>query len=121
MLKFVILTISIGMACGIKNLCDTNICDGFGYKHITCEIFDKFGPQCSDDAKVLEIPDDIKQKIIDDHNKYRNKIAGGSEPGFNSAAKMGTMVTPSVHTFSSSIKLFLSLRNGTKLLLTTHV
>lgn len=94
MLKFFIATISIGVAsCAIYNYCDTELCKGTGFDHITCGSTGGPGPKCSDDVQApMELSDEVKQKYVDLHNKYRNKIANGEEPGFKSAAKMATMV-----------------------------
>ncbi|KAL7042667.1 hypothetical protein ACKWTF_001240 [Chironomus riparius] len=94
MLKFVLITISIGIAsCAIQNYCKTDKCDLESYRHITCDFKDSatFKKGCNAGARIIEFTDDIKQKWVDAHNKYRNKIASGGSPGFNTAANMATM------------------------------
>lgn len=96
MFKFVLITLSIGLAsCAIQNYCKTDKCDLESYRHITCDFKDSasFKKSCGKKARVLEFTDEIKQKWLDAHNKYRNKIANGESPGFNSAANMATMVS----------------------------
>lgn len=93
MFKLFVLAISIGVATpAIYNYCNFDLCKLTPYEHITCSATGDLAPSCSSDASVIELTDADKQKILDLHNKYRNKIANGDEPGFKSAAKMATMV-----------------------------
>lgn len=93
MFKFFLVSISIGVAsCAIYNYCDTKLCAGSNYKHITCESTGGPGPKCSSDSVVpLAISDEAKKMYVDTHNKLRNKFANGV-PGFQPAAQMATMV-----------------------------
>lgn len=94
MFKFVFITISIGLAsCAIQNYCNTDKCDLESYRHITCDFKDSatFKKSCKK-PRILGFSDEIKQKWVEAHNKYRNKIANGESPGFNTAANMATMV-----------------------------
>ena len=96
MFKFALIVILIGVAsCAIQNYCKTDKCDLESYRHITCDFKTSasFKKNCNKGARVLEFTDDIKQKWVDAHNKYRNKIANGESPGFNTAANMATMVS----------------------------
>lgn len=47
-------------------------------------------PSCREPV-LIEMTDEIKQKILDVHNEYRNKIALGQIPHFSPAANMATM------------------------------
>jgi hypothetical protein len=95
MLKIVLITVSIGLvSCAIQNYCNTDKCNLESYKHITCDFKDSasFKKSCKNN-RLLGFSDDLKQKWVDAHNKYRNKIASGGSPGFNTAANMATMVS----------------------------
>ena len=72
------------------NYCLTSLCSGL--KHIACENSGDFSPSCPSDRKILDLFEEHKQLILDEHNKLRNKIASGQEIGFNKAAMMTTMV-----------------------------
>jgi hypothetical protein len=69
------------------------LCKLTSHKHITCSATGDFSPACSADANEVDLNDLDKQKILDLHNTHRNNIASGEENGFNSAAKMLTMVS----------------------------
>lgn len=88
-----ILTISQVFSQTVYNYCQADICGLTEFNHITCEATGEFSPSCPSDARSVPITEDIKAKILDLHNKHRNKIAGGNEPGYNTAAKMTTMVS----------------------------
>lgn len=94
MLKLIITTISIGFATAtVFNYCSHNLCSLTDYKHITCSATGDLSPSCSSNAHVIDLTVADKQKILDLHNRYRNRIANGEEPRFSSAAKMATMVS----------------------------
>lgn len=94
MLKFIIITLSIGLASAtIYNYCSHNLCSLTEYKHITCTASGDLSPSCSSNAQVIELTAADKRKILDLHNKHRNKIANGDVSGFSSAAKMATLVS----------------------------
>lgn len=95
MLKIVLIAAAIGFVSSQKtlqivDLCKTKLCDG---KHLTCElpqIQEKAAAGC---ARILDLSDENKQAFVDAHNKKRNLIAGGQQPGFNSATRMATVVS----------------------------
>lgn len=60
-------------------------------QHITCESTGAFWPSCPTDRREVTLTNENIQNILDLHNKYRNKIAGGNEPGFNPAVRMATL------------------------------
>lgn len=51
----------------------------------------KFSPKCKD-AKLARITAELKKLILDTHNGYRNKVAGGQLPNFEPAREMIAMV-----------------------------
>lgn len=94
MFKLLFIAVSIGVSSGtIYNYCSHDLCSLTGYKHITCTATGDLSPSCSSNAQIIDLTDADKQKLLDLHNQYRNKIANGNEPGFQSAAKMATMVS----------------------------
>lgn len=50
-----------------------------------------FGPSCPSDASVIDITSEMKSKILDYHNKYRNQQALGQTPNYEPAVRMATM------------------------------
>lgn len=56
--------------------CDSSLCD-VGVQHIACENSGNWSASCSPDKKVIEIDEDLKQKIVAAHNKWRNTAAQG--------------------------------------------
>ena len=96
MWRIVLITASIGLVSTqttvqVNDYCDTKICDGSGNKHITCDMLKiQANPTC---ARVLELNAENKQAFVDAHNKLRNKIANGEQPGFKSATNMATVVS----------------------------
>ena len=123
MLKLIIITISIGLASTtVYNYCSHNLCSLTEYKHITCTATGDLSPSCSSNAQIIDLTGADKRKILDLHNRYRNRIANGDESGFSSAAKMATLV--SIDWFTSRSRKIMSVlefpyRNGTTTLLTT--
>lgn len=92
----VLLVLSISYAAGIVNYCgQPELCKLTGFQHITCDATGDLLPSCPPDARVVELSDENIQQILEKHNFYRNKIAGGDEPGFNPAARMSAMVISS--------------------------
>lgn len=81
------------------NYCLTSLCSGL--KHIACKNSGDFDPSCPSDRKFLDLYEEHKQLILDEHNKLRNKIASGQEIGFKTASMMSTMV---------NLKLFIILK-----------
>ncbi|CRL03995.1 CLUMA_CG017113, isoform A [Clunio marinus] len=63
-----------------------------GLRHVACGNLGRFSSSCPSDRKLVNLsPDNIKS-ILDNHNKWRNKIANGNEKGFKSAKRMATMM-----------------------------
>jgi hypothetical protein len=85
---------SIGLAANITDYCyqSGQLCSNTGYQHVTCGASGDLGPTCPSDANAIDLSDANIQQILDLHNKYRNTLAGGNLSGFNSAAKMNTLV-----------------------------
>jgi hypothetical protein len=74
--------------------CDPQVCTvppNPVYKNIGCGATDKLGPKCPPDAKYIKFTAEHKKIILDEHNKLRNKIAGGDQNGFSTASRMSTM------------------------------
>jgi hypothetical protein len=72
------------------NYCLTSLCSGL--KHIACGNSGDFDSACPSDRKFLDLYEEHRQLILDEHNKLRNKIASGQEIGFSPASMMTTMV-----------------------------
>ena len=125
MLKFVLIAAAIGLVLSQKTLkiqdyCKTKYCDG---KHLTCELPQIQAKAAEGCARILDLSEENKQAFVDAHNKKRNLIASGQQPGFNSATRMATVVSIKGVSYAYSIvlmKCFLMYRNGTKLLPITH-
>lgn len=85
---------SVGLASCIADYCfqSSQLCSGTGYQHVTCGASGDLGPACPSDARAIDLSDENIQQILDIHNSYRNQIASGNLPGFNSAVKMNTLV-----------------------------
>lgn len=47
-------------------------------------------------SKVIEISDELKEMLLDAHNKRRNTVAGGQLTGFESAERMPVVVSYSI-------------------------
>lgn len=92
--SFFLIAVSIGLAATITDYCNQSgqLCSNTGYQHVTCGATGDLGPACPSDANAVDLSDANIQQILDIHNKYRNKIAGGNLSGFNSAVKMNTLV-----------------------------
>lgn len=79
--------------------CLTELCSGL--KHIACQNSGDFDPSCPPDRKILELSEEDRQLILNEHNQLRNKIASGQEIGFSTASMMSTMVS-----FNLTFKIF---------------
>lgn len=107
---------SISFASSVINYCGQGLCNLTGYRHITCDATGDFLTSCPSDARVVPMSDDYQQKILEIHNSYRNKLASGDEPGFNSATRMNTVVSLMSKAVLLDFSKFISLmvRDGTK-------
>lgn len=92
--SIVFVAASFGLVASISDYClkTSQLCSNTGYQHVTCGATGDLGPACPSDARAIELSGENIQHILDMHNKYRNQIASGNLPGFNSAAKMNTLV-----------------------------
>lgn len=63
------------------------------YNFFLLKCLQQWGSACSDDAQLIEMTPKIKATILATHNKHRNNIAGGQISGFETAAKMATIVS----------------------------
>lgn len=95
MLKFIVIAAAIQLVASqrtlqIKDYCKTKWCDG---NHLTCQLPDIQAKAAAGCAEVFDLTDENKQAFVDAHNKKRNLIASGQQPGFNSATRMATVVS----------------------------
>jgi hypothetical protein len=60
--------------------------------HTVCINNGNWYSACPPDRKIVPISNAVRDSILYAHNYYRNKVAGGGEPGFNSAVKMNKLV-----------------------------
>ncbi|XP_037825584.1 antigen 5 like allergen Cul n 1-like [Lucilia sericata] len=78
--------------CADNSWCDPQLCGNkTDVHHIACENDGKFKEGCSDDATDIDISN-YKQVFLDEHNKRRNLIASGEVTGYDSAARMATVL-----------------------------
>lgn len=92
MWKYFVITLVVKFtSSAVYNYCNQEYCSSTGFRHITCGSSGDLSPSCSWDSNVIDLTRADQQKIVDLHNKYRNKIANGEE-GFNSAVRMTAMV-----------------------------
>lgn len=83
----------VGLSSCITDYCGQGLCSQTGFRHVTCDVKEKFLQSCPSDARTIQFTYSNIQQILDLHNKLRNKIAGGNESNFNAAAKMNTLVS----------------------------
>lgn len=96
--SFLVLGLSISAALGVvdySNCQDSQLCIQSEYKHITCGATGGFSPSCPSDRRFVEMTEAMKYQILDLHNRHRNNLASGNEPGYSPAAQMTTMVSES--------------------------
>jgi hypothetical protein len=60
--------------------------------HIACNNAGLWSAICPADAVLVDFTIDMKTTIVNMHNEYRNTIASGGVPGFNSAVEMNKLV-----------------------------
>ena len=91
----IVLVLCISSVLGYNDYCGyPDICKFSPYSpHITCGATGQFSPSCPSDRRSVKVTETVRKQILDLHNKHRQKIAGGNEPGFKTAARMTTMVT----------------------------
>lgn len=56
-----------------------------------CPNIQAWYPNCQE-AEQIEMTDEVKQAILDQHNELRNTQAMGKTPGYPPAKRMATMV-----------------------------
>lgn len=71
--------------------CDPDLCSK-GKRHIGCNNNGAFDSNCPKNRTLIPLSEDNIELIVDLHNKYRNKIASGSDPRYQPAARMSTVV-----------------------------
>jgi len=93
-MKVIIIISSIITISLATDYCNPKICENPPYPigpHIGCSASGQLGPACPPDAEYIELTDEHKKIILEEHNNLRNKIAGGQQKGFKPAKKMATM------------------------------
>lgn len=60
--------------------------------HVACNNNGQFSKNCPSDAKMASLSSASIQTLLNKHNSYRNKIAGGGENRFNTAKQMMKLV-----------------------------
>jgi hypothetical protein len=71
--------------------CDKSLCPKGN--HIACGHIGAFSPSCPPDRRMVALRSADRNLILDVHNSQRNRIAGGGEFGFESAANMNEIVS----------------------------
>lgn len=110
MLSIVVPIILAALASTVSSTdyCDPKVCTIPGnptLPNIGCGATNKLGPKCPSDAKYIKFTDEHKKIILDEHNKLRNKIAGGGQSGFNTASRMSTMKWNDEFEFLASVNV----------------
>ena len=77
-----------------------NICTN----HVACNNNNQFKSTCPSDAKIVPMSSSAIQTFLNAHNANRNKIAGGSEPGFKTAKKMMKLVAINISIFLKTLR-----------------
>lgn len=90
----IFIVIALASIVSSTDYCDPQVCTippNPTFPNIGCKATNKLGSNCPPDAKYIKFTDEHKKIILDEHNKLRNKIAGGGQNGFNSASRMSTL------------------------------
>jgi len=64
--------------------------------HIACNHTGNFNSNCPADASIERFTATERTQLLDLHNDYRNRIAGGQIPPFLSASSMNAVVSLSM-------------------------
>lgn len=72
-----------------QDYCDPDLCDP-GESHIGCNNSGGFVRACKK-AKVVEVTEEYKKIMLDEHNKYRSTVATGGVKWLPKAKQMATM------------------------------
>lgn len=91
MLSTLFIGLLVGLVAGDSKYCDTNLCPN-NLQHIACGNSGAFYPTCPPDRQLVDLSDSDIQLFLDNHNKYRHRIANGDVVGFFPAERMATMV-----------------------------
>ena len=81
----------LGVAVAQEDYCDSSLCDP-GVQHIGCNAKNELSPDCNE-GKKIELTDELKKLILDEHNNYRNQVAKGELNWLPTASNMVTMVS----------------------------
>ncbi|XP_029720202.2 antigen 5 like allergen Cul n 1 [Aedes albopictus] len=79
----------LGAAVAQEDYCDSSLCDP-GVQHIGCNAKNELSPDCNE-GKKIELTDELKKLILDEHNNYRNQVAKGELNWLPTASNMVTM------------------------------
>lgn len=55
-------------------------------------LLQRWAPSCSSDHKGVNITPELKNRLLEIHNKQRQQQAAGETPNYEPAARMGTLV-----------------------------
>ncbi|XP_058825291.1 antigen 5 like allergen Cul n 1-like [Topomyia yanbarensis] len=72
------------------NYCDRSLCPA-SKPHIACKDDGKLSSECPPGAKIIEMNAEMKELILDTHNKYRSTLATGGVGWLPKAAAMPTL------------------------------
>lgn len=96
-LSFSVLLLGLTCILGVygqdSGYCDPDLCTDYMGQvsdHIGCPGVAK--DECPSDARWIQVEKDLRKMVLDKHNSYRNKLAGGQMSGFPSAKRMPTIV-----------------------------
>ncbi|KAG5683321.1 hypothetical protein PVAND_012607 [Polypedilum vanderplanki] len=105
--SFVVLIVLVFAAfASATDYCDPKVCTippNPVYKHVACGFNGEANKRCTG---YIQLTDAQKQLILDTHNKLRNKIASGQQPGFKPAANMATMKWNDELTYIATVNAF---------------
>ncbi|XP_063697473.1 antigen 5 like allergen Cul n 1-like [Culicoides brevitarsis] len=91
-MKFFIVTFCAIAAVAAENYCDPSLCTVWGWNlgpHIACPGY--YQNKCEPGAREIVITPELRQLILDKHNRYRDDLAGGRVHGFERAAHLPEM------------------------------
>ncbi|XP_019548922.2 venom allergen 5-like [Aedes albopictus] len=72
-----------------EDYCDSSLCDP-GVQNIGCGAKNELSPDCNE-GKKIDLTDEFKKVILEEHNNYRNQVAKGELSWLPSASNMVTM------------------------------
>lgn len=74
-----------------EDYCDSSLCDP-GVQNIGCGAKNELSSDCNE-GKKIDLTDEFKKVILEEHNNYRNQVAKGELSWLPSASNMVTMVS----------------------------